>query len=71
MPVNAPQEVIMNRLFKPEIIAVLALDWAALDDITTGHQPHFVIEYLMLLISIPVILHLLRRTRPKKVCPRV
>ncbi|HET9228588.1 MAG TPA: hypothetical protein VFR31_18060 [Thermoanaerobaculia bacterium] len=32
-------------------IFFLALDWLALDDITTGNQPTFHAEYAMLLLS--------------------
>ena len=35
------------------ILALLLLDFAALDDITTGTQPHFYAEYGMLGISVP------------------
>lgn len=33
------------------ILVFLALDWAALDDITTGKEPDFTGEYLILLVS--------------------
>ena len=33
------------------VLVVLLLDFAALDDITTGNQPHFYPEYTMLAIS--------------------
>ena len=32
-------------------VAIILLDYAALDDITTGNQPSFVLEYLFLLFS--------------------
>lgn len=32
-------------------ILFLALDWLALDDITTGNQPSFYAEYAMLALS--------------------
>lgn len=35
-------------------IILLSLDWAALDDITTGHESSFLAEYLILLLSIPI-----------------
>lgn len=38
-------------LFWGAILLVLALDWAALDDITTGKEPDFTGEYLILLVS--------------------
>lgn len=37
------------------IVIFLLLDWAALDDITTGNEPSFFGEYLMLTVSIPVL----------------
>ena len=55
----------MNRLEKPAIaVAVLVLvllDLAALDDITTGVQPHFYYEYAMLAVSVPLLVWLVRR----------
>jgi len=36
-------------------VLVLALDWAALDDITTGHETSSALEYGMLLLSVPVL----------------
>ena len=38
------------------IIIVLLLDFAALDDITTGQEPNFTGEYAILVVSIPLIL---------------
>lgn len=38
------------------VLITLILDWAALDDITTGNEPDFFGEYLILIISIPVII---------------
>ena len=38
------------------IIIVLLLDFAALDDITTGQEPDFIGEYAVLVVSIPLIL---------------
>lgn len=35
-------------------IALLILDYAALDDITTGNEPNFLLEYLFLVLSIPL-----------------
>ena len=37
------------------ILALLLLDFAALDDITTGTQPHFYLEYATLAISLPLL----------------
>ena len=34
------------------ILVILALDWAALDDITTGNEPSYLGEYAMLILSI-------------------
>lgn len=39
-------------------LSVLALDFAALDDLTTSNQPNYTSEYLMLFISIPLLLFL-------------
>jgi hypothetical protein len=36
------------------ILALLLLDFAALDDVTTGNQPHFYMEYVMLGVSLPL-----------------
>ena len=40
---------------------VLAADWAALDDITTGRQPSFWMEWTFLLASVPILALLARR----------
>ncbi len=37
------------------ILALVVLDFAALDDITTGSQPHFYLEYVMLGVSLPLL----------------
>ena len=37
------------------VLALLLLDVAALDDITTGNQPNFYAEYAMLGISMPLL----------------
>ena len=34
------------------VLFVVLLDYAALDDITTGSQPHFYAEYAMLTVSV-------------------
>lgn len=54
-----------SRLLTPvavlAVLAVLALDYAALDDITTGREPGFVLEGVFLAVSVPL-LALLGRT---------
>lgn len=40
-------------------IILLLLDYAALDDITTGSEPSFWGEYLVLILSIPLMLFLI------------
>jgi len=37
------------------ICLVLGLDWLALDDITTGHEPSFVAEWAFVLASVPAL----------------
>jgi hypothetical protein len=44
---------------------VLALDWLALDDITTGHQPGFVVEWTFIFISVPVLWILRKHLRKR------
>lgn len=34
------------------ILFLLTLDWVALDDITTGNEPNYFAEYLILLVSL-------------------
>lgn len=36
------------------ILVLLALDWAALDDITTGNEPNYIGEYLILVGSLVI-----------------
>jgi hypothetical protein len=48
------------------IAIVLALDWAALDDITTGIEPSFVGEYATLIASVPAVGILWRWVRPAR-----
>ncbi len=43
------------------VAGLLLLDLAALDDITTGVQPHFYYEYAMLAVSVPLLGWLVRR----------
>jgi len=56
----------MKRLLWLAVVVLLALDWAALDDITTGREPSFLGEYLTLALSVPVIVFLLRAARKQK-----
>ena len=44
-------------------ILVAALDWAALDDITTGHEPSFWMEWSFLALSAPLLFILWRTAR--------
>jgi hypothetical protein len=44
-------------------IVVAALDWAALDDITTGHEPSFWMEWTFLALSAPLLFVLWRTAR--------
>ena len=37
------------------IVVLLLLDWAALDDVTTGNEPNLTGEYLMIVVSIPLL----------------
>lgn len=39
---------------KISIILLLMLDWAALDDITTGNEPDYFKEYAILFFSVAV-----------------
>lgn len=41
-------------------LVLLALDWAALDDITTGHEPSLVLEIALLALSAPLLVFLTR-----------
>lgn len=50
----------MTRLLWLGVIALAAIDWAALDDITTGHEPSLTAEYLTLAFSVPIIGFLIR-----------
>ena len=55
----------MSRLERPAIavavLGLLLLDLAALDDITTGVEPHFYYEYAMIAVSVPLLWCLVRR----------
>lgn len=48
------------------ICVVLALDWLALDDITTGRQPTFTAEWAFLLVSVPLLWALVRLARKRQ-----
>lgn len=43
------------------VLGLLLIDLAALDDITTGVEPHFYYEYATLAVSVPLLLWLVRR----------
>ena len=52
------------------ILGLLLLDLAALDDITTGVQPHFYYEYGMLAVSLPLLGRLIWRVVSATRCRR-
>ena len=43
------------------LVVLVLLDWAALDDITTGVEPDFRLEWGMLLLSVPAAYFLVKR----------
>jgi hypothetical protein len=45
------------------VIGLLLLDWAALDDITTGNEPNYWGEYLTLVVSGVIFLWLWRKRK--------
>jgi len=46
----------VKRIFlKGVFIILLLLDWAALDDITTGNEPSLFGEYLVVIASLPIL----------------
>jgi len=51
------------------LLITLALDWAALDDITTGHEPDFAAEYIVLVASIPILIFSLSKLIPPHLSP--
>ena len=55
-----------SKLLVVLMFFVLFLDYAALDDITTGNEPNNVGEYLTLIISIPIFYLLIKRIRNKQ-----
>ena len=44
-------------------IAILAIDYAALDDITTGAEPDLSLEWIVLAVSAPLLAALARARR--------
>ena len=50
------------------VLAILALDWAALDDITTGTEPDVRLEWAFVIVSVPLLAGLARlaRRRPRQ-----
>jgi len=44
------------------------LDWAALDDITTGNEPNYFGEYGILLVSAAIFLWLWKKKRNQGCC---
>lgn len=42
---------------------VILLDYAALDDITTGKQPYFYFEYLAIIASLPIMRFIIHEWR--------
>ena len=49
----------MRKLGGFAVVAILALDWAALDDITTGQEASFVLEWWFVALSLPLLWALL------------
>ena len=47
-------------------ILIAALDFAALDDITTGHEPSLWMEWTFVALSVPLLFVLWRATRRPK-----
>lgn len=50
-----------RRFLSVAVLGLVLLDLAALDDITTGVEPHFYAEYAMLAVSVPLLGWLVRR----------
>lgn len=44
----------LKILFIVLMVALIVLDFAAMDDITTGNDPSHILEYLTLLASVPL-----------------
>ena len=61
-----------KKIIKTTIVLILlALDWAALDDITTGNEPDYNGEYMMLMVSVLIfglllIFHIRKWKKSKK-----
>ena len=54
----------MTRILALTILfALAALDYAALDDITTGSEPGFGAEWTMLILSVPIAWVVIRSCR--------
>jgi len=58
----------LNRLTKNywitmAVLGLLGLDWAALNDITTGNEPNYFGEYGILLVSAAIFLWLWKKKR--------
>lgn len=52
----------MKRIFLlAAFVGLLLLGWAALDDITTGNEPSFVGEYVILINSMPLLILIARQ----------
>ena len=49
------------------LLALLILDFTALDDITTGREPNYFGEYATLIISVPLLIFLTFKLFRKKV----
>jgi len=56
-------------LFVTLILITLALDWAALDDITTGREPDFTAEYIILVVSVPILIFSISKLTPPHLPP--
>ena len=52
---NAPSVAVKRSALVGALVGVLALDWLALDDITTGTDPSLFLETALVLASIPVV----------------
>jgi len=53
------KDKIIRLFIVGSIIAILALDWASLDDITTGNESNYAGEYAYLAISTPILIALI------------
>jgi hypothetical protein len=57
----------VRKRFGLVVVAVLALDWAAVDDITTGHEPSLVLEWTFVALSLPLLWVLIVRLHKNRV----